>query len=233
MYPKDFSVVLYLLLIGICAYFLCIGKISGRGFATSLLLCAFAVAILHNLDVIQRLSVKSRGMEATAEFEQIRRDIYAKADSVRQMTEDVAGMIAENVTTSNRYGGSGDPDPIAQQIRYRDKLRQTLKDAGTSEDRTKQLLAPFDRWIPYDLRSAIQYSVLATSQKKGWPAQESNQFQKDLESLLNEEPYMASLGKAEGKIHEAGLSSPEVELDIKRYRVYLETGGPIPPKLRD
>jgi hypothetical protein len=232
MYPKDFSVVLFLLLVGICAYLLCVGRLSGRLFVTSLIVAAFAVVLLQNADVLQRFSLKGQGMEATAEFERIKQDIYAKADAVRQMTEAVAGLIAEDVTTSNRYGGSGDPDPISQTIRYRDRLRQTLTDAGTPPDRIKQLLAPFEHWIPFDLRNALLTSVQAAARQRNWDFAKSNEFGNELSGLLNKEPYPASLSEAERKIHDAGLSSPDINLDIERYRTFLATGGPIPPKLR-
>jgi hypothetical protein len=233
MYPKEFSIVLYILLVGICAYLLCAGRISGKAFVGSLVLSAFAVALLHNLDVLQRFSVKGNGVEAIAEFEQIRKDVYAKAESVRQMTEAIADLIAENVTTSNRFGGSGDPDPIDQEIRYRDKLRKTLTDGGTSTDRINQILAPFDQWIPFDLRSALATSVIMSAQKKGWKPQQLNEFSKELSLLLEKEPHLASLDQAEQKIHNADLSSPEINLDIKRYRTFLASGGSIPPKVRE
>ena len=134
-YPKEFSVVLFLLLVALCAYLLCVGKLSGATFVSSIFVCAFAVAIMHNLDLLQKLSLKKGDLEASAEFERIRSDIYAKADEVQRMTESVAGMIAETVATSNRFGGSGDPDPIGQLVRYRDNLRETLIRAKTSQSR--------------------------------------------------------------------------------------------------
>lgn len=199
---------LYILLVGLCAYLLCAAKLSSRAFVSSLLFSAVAVAIMHNLDFLQRLSVKGQGIEAIAEFRQIQQDIYAKADAVRQMTEAVAGLIAEDVTTSNRYGGSGDPDPIAQEARYRDKIRQTLIDAGTPKERIDQILAPFAQWIPFDLQSAISQSTLEATQKKGMSPQESNEFSAKLSAVLKE-PSIMALDRAEKMIHEAGCLPPK------------------------
>ena len=103
---------------------------------------------------------------------------------------------------------------------------------GTSEDRVKQILAPFDHWIPFDLRLALTTSAPAAALQKGWKPQQLNDFTSDLSTLLNKEPYPASLSEAERKIREAGLSSPDINLDIERYRTYLNTGGTIPTKLR-
>jgi hypothetical protein len=231
-YPREFSIVLYILLIGLCAYLLCVGKLSGRAFVFSLLLSAFAVAIMHNLDVLQRLSVKGQGVEAIAEFERIRQDVYAKESAVRQMTESVAGLIAENVTTSNRYGGSGDPDPIAQEARYREKIRQTLVDAGTPKDRIDQILAPFSKWIPFDLQNAILMSASESTGKKGMTPQQRNEFNAKLESDLHAEPPLAGLNSAEKVIHEAGLSSPELEANIGRYKTFLTKDEVLPSTTR-
>jgi hypothetical protein len=227
-YPKEFSVVLYILLIGLCAYLLCVGKISGRAFVFSLFLSAASVALMHNLDVVQRLSVKGQGVEATAEFQRIRDEVYAKESAVQQMTEAVAGLIAESVTTSSRFGGSGDPDPIAQKGRYRDKIRQTLIDAKTPKDRIDQILAPFAYWIPLDLRIDIQTSASQLIGMKGMTPQQRNEFGSKLDSALDTKPPIAGLNAAEKFIHDEGLSSPELEENIKRYRTYLTTGEVLP-----
>jgi hypothetical protein len=220
-------------LVAICAYLLCVGKLRDWPFAFTLVFAAAAVVLLQNADVIQRLTVKQSGTEVSAEFErikQIKQEVYAKADAVRQMTESVAGLIADEVTKANRYPGGS--DHVAQEIEQRNKLRKTLSDVGTSTDRTKQILAPFDHWIPFDLQDELQTDAQMHALQKGWPPQKVNDFVKELNSLLQKEPYSASLNQAERKISEAGLSSPDINLDIERYRTFLTTGGPIPPKLQ-
>src|SRR5713226_3871233 len=110
-YPKEFSPVLFILLVAVCAYLLITGKLSGTNFVGSILVSALAVVVIQNADVIQRLTFKSGNVEATADFERIKQEVYAKATEVQHLAEQVAGMIAESVATSNRFGGSGDPDP--------------------------------------------------------------------------------------------------------------------------
>jgi hypothetical protein len=230
MYPKEFSIVLYLLLVAICAYLLCAGKLTSRDFMWSLLLTAFAVAVLHNLDTLRRLVYKGPGGEATAEFEQIKKDVYAKADAVRQMTEAVAGLIAEEVATAGRFGGTVEPDPVAHLIQSRDKLHRTLANVGTPEDHIKQLLAPFEQWIPFDLRNALITSAQTAAQQKGWKPQQLNEFGQELSSLLQREPHLVSLNQAERRIHDADLSSSEITLAVDRYRSYLTNGDLTAPK---
>jgi hypothetical protein len=220
-YPKEFSVVLFLLLVALCAYLLCAGKMTGQVFIWSLLFCSFSVAVIHNLEVVQRLQFKGGNVEATADFQRIRNEVYAKAEQVQQMTESVAGLIAENVTTSNRYGGSGDPDPIAQELRYREKLRQTLISSGTPKQRQDELLAPFAKWIPFDLRNAILQSVFEQESKRGATPKELNALQAKLQSTLEETPPLAGLESAERIMHDHGISSPDVARNINRYKVFL------------
>lgn len=217
---------LFILLVATCAYLLLIGKLSGAAFVSSLFVSALAVAVVHNLDVIQRLQLKGANIEATADFERIRKDIYAKAEEVRHLTESVAGMIAESVATSNRYGGSGDPDPIAQEVRFRDKIRQTLTDGGTPKERREELLSPFAKWIPFDLRSAILQRSLDLYRQKGMAGQQvtgqqMNEFTAKLQATLEAGQPIEGLNHAEQMIHRAGLSSPELQEDINRYRVFL------------
>lgn len=231
-YPREFSVVLFILLIAVCAYLLLMGKLSSSSFVASILVSALAVAVIHNLDVVQRLSFKGGKVEATADFERIRQSIYAKAEEVRQLAEQIAGMIAESVATSNRFGGSGDPDPIAQEGRYRDKLNQTLIDMGTPKERREQILAPFAQWIPFDLRDEILRTVSGLTSTKGMtPDQRTdiyNKFQQNLES----QPPIDGLNRAVKLLQEHGLDSPRLQQQIERYRTFLlqNTILPGPPR---
>ena len=139
------------------------------------------------------------------------------------MTESVAGLIAESVATSNRYGGSGDPDPIAQEFRYREQLRLTLTKSGTTKARIEELLAPFATWIPFDLRNAILQSVFDLQREKGATSQESNALQSSLEAALRTTPPLDGLQRAREIIQEKGLSSPSLNENIRRYESFLTT----------
>lgn len=227
-YPKEFSVVLFILLVAMCAYLLLVGRLSGAAFVTSLFVSALAVGVIHNLEVVQRLQVKGGSVEATADFERIRKDIYAKAEEVRHLTEMVAGMIAESVATSNRYGGSGNPDPVAQEVRVRDKLRQTLADGGTSAQQREELLAPFAKWIPFDLRFAILQKTMDINRQKGMTGKQINDFYAKVQTALEEVPPTKGLDHAVQVLREAGVSSSDLEEDINRYRVFL-TEDRVPP----
>ena len=137
------------------------------------------------------------------------------------MTESVAGLIAESVATSNRYGGSGDPDPIAQEFRYREKLRQTLTASKTSKEKIDEILAPFAQWIPFDLRSSILQATLNAELKKGVVPKETNAFQSRLQTALEISPPLEGLDRATQILHEAGLSSPELTKSLDRYKRFL------------
>ncbi len=217
---------LYILLVGLCSYLLCLGKLSGRAYVWSIIVSAAAVAILHNLDVIQRISVKGQGIEAMADFTRIQKDIYAKADQVQQMTEAVAEMLADTATSQGRYGGSS--DNAYQEVQYRDKLTKTLLAAGTPKDRIDKILASFAQWIPFDLQSDISQSVLDAAQKKGMTAKEFNDLSARLSETLRKEPLLQSLDTTAAMIHKEGLSSPQIDASIRRYRTFLTTNE-VPP----
>jgi hypothetical protein len=232
-YPKEFSVVLFILLFAICVYLLLSGKLTPSSFVCSIFVSALAVAVIHNLDVVQRLTLKGGTVEATADFERIRQQVYAKAEEVQQLAEQIAGMIAESVATSNRYGGSGDPDPIAQEARYRDKLNQTLTDMGTPQQRRTEILAPFAQWIPFDLRSAILQTVTELLRKKGMAGTQMNEFGARLQKLLEGQPPLKALDQAVTFLREEGVNSPRLEQEIQRYRAFLTDGKVLPGPPRE
>jgi hypothetical protein len=172
--------------------------------------------------------------EATADFErikQIKNEVYAKATEVQHLAEQVAGMIAESVATSNRYGGSGDPDPVAQEVRYRDKLRQTLVDMGVPQARRDELLAPFAQWVPFDLRSEIIMVADAAEQQKKATPQQRNELQKELKEALESPPPLDGLDRATKMLRRRGIESHDLELVLNRYRTFLAEDRlpPFPP----
>jgi hypothetical protein len=232
-YPREFSVILFILLVAVCAYLLLVGKLSGASFVSSIFVCAAAVAVMHNLDVVQRLQLKGGKMEATAEFERIRNEVYAKAEEVRHLAEQVAGMIAESVATSNRWGGSGDPDPILQLARYRENLRKTLSDMGTTKERSDEILQPFAKWIPFDLRSAILGSALDLERQKGMSGVQMNEFSAKLSKILEGQPPLEALGRGVDFLHGAGLDSTKLQQQIQRYRTFLVEDRVMPGLPRD
>ena len=67
-YPKEFSVVLFLLLVGLLAYLLTVGKLGPSTFVAGMLVSALTVGVMHNLDVLSRMAVKSGGIEASVEI---------------------------------------------------------------------------------------------------------------------------------------------------------------------
>ena len=205
VYPKEFSPILFIFLVAVCAYLLLTGKLTGTGFVGSILVSALAVAVIHNLDVVQRFTFKGGNVEATADFERIKQEVYAKATEVQHLAEQVAGMIAESVATSNRYGGSGDPDPVAQLVRYRDNLRKTLIDIGVAKDRREELLAPFAQWIPFDLRSEIIMVADATEQQKKATPLQRNELQQELKAALDSQPPLDGLDRATKLLNQHGL----------------------------
>jgi hypothetical protein len=222
-----FSVILFLLLVTTCLCLLLKGKLSGKTFVFSLLVCAVTVAVIHNLDVVQHLQLKGASIEATADFERIRVDVYAKATQVRLLSEQVSELIAENVATSNRYGGSG-PDHADQEMRYRNKIRQTLIDAGTPKERREEILAPFAKWIPFDLRDAIGTAGQDLQRQKGWTPRQMNEFTAKFLAIFAEKQSIAELDRAVQLLQQSGLSSPKLEESVNRYRTFL-TEDRLPP----
>jgi hypothetical protein len=100
-------------------------------------------------------------------------------------------------------------------------LRQTLTSAGTPKQRQDELLAPFAKWIPFDLRNAILQSVLEEEKKKGIAPKESNALQAELQTALEEPVPLIGLERAERIIHDRGISSPGLARNIDRYRAFL------------
>ena len=220
--PKDISVVLFIVLVAVCAYLVFAGKLSGGKFVAGLFPIALVVLVIHNLDVVHRFEFRGASIEF---IERTRNEVFAKAEQMRFLTEQTAELITEASTTSNRFGGV--EDNPSQELRTRNKLRQTLEKGGTPEARIKEILAPFAKWILFDLRYAILQSVQDLLTQKG-KAGQINEFYAKTKALLEGSEPLQGLDRAVRMLHDAGLSSPRLEEDINRYRMFL-TQDRIPP----
>lgn len=83
MYPKDFSIILGILLVAIWIYLLLIQKINQWGLIGLVAATAILVGILFNIENIGSIGVKTKETEYLVKIKEIRDEVYAKAQTVQ------------------------------------------------------------------------------------------------------------------------------------------------------
>lgn len=131
------------------------GKINPPVFAylfTVVILTGFA---LYGFDRLKELNIK--GLKVIlSEAKEIKKDIYAKTETVKKLGEEVAELTAFNVA---RVGRFAPPDLQKKMLEARDKIRTILKEIGSDEERIKGICTQIEDMVLHDLKNKILESI--------------------------------------------------------------------------
>ena len=156
-----FCFAICLLILGF--YFLDTGKLTGMPFVSyigviiGVSLIVFFRNIIKELEIFKfRISFK--------EIEKVKKDIYAKAEEVRNMGEKIAEMIAENVAMESRWAGE---DIVYRRIERRKKIEEMLRNLGADESLVIEKVKKVDIMVTFDLyHEVIKKAGYTTMAKK-------------------------------------------------------------------
>ena len=153
----NFSIVIFLFLVVLGACFMVAGRVGTSGFCAVILTSAVAVAIIHNLDSLTRLGLKSGSAEATLEVtRQLRDEVFAKAVQVQRQAEQAAAISAWVVSITNRFVGESFQEQLLER---RDELRAMLADLDVPPERQRTIVMPITKAVANDYRVQIRSEV--------------------------------------------------------------------------
>jgi hypothetical protein len=110
---------------------------------------------LYSFDRLKELDIKNLRI-ILSEAKEIRKDIYAKAEIVRKLGEEMADLTAFNVT---RVGRFAPPNLQEKMLEARDKIKNILKEIGSSETKIKEISSQIEDMVLYDLKSKVYHRV--------------------------------------------------------------------------
>src|SRR5436190_15666220 len=112
--------------------YLLVNKYVAKGsYTTALIACLFLTLVLVRIDTLGKFG--GMGFEVSLQkIKDIKRDVYAKADAVQKLAEEIAFSSLDLIAINNSSGttdwvGPGIPNLIAS----RDRALRILKEAGS------------------------------------------------------------------------------------------------------
>jgi hypothetical protein len=190
-----------------------IGSVPYAALVLGTLVCSIAVS---RLDLLEALDLKNLRV-TLRELQQVRADIYAKADAVKRLGEEVAALAVWNTRTVGRTVGD---DHDAQMLQQRDEIAAMLHDLGTDSQRTATIVAPINDRVLADLRLEI-LRALATRVNAVNSEQHLNL---KLDSVRAElDPYIRNYDRTAFVVRAKalGVDGPEVEDALDRLDTFL------------
>lgn len=130
------------------SYFLIEGQIGATSFTTLFLGIVLASLALYGFDRLRVFDLKNL-MFSLDEIREVRKDIYAKAETVRSLGEEVAELTAFNVTRVGRFAG---PDLQQKMVEARDRIKKLLETLGSSEAKIAAISKQIDDMVLHDLK---------------------------------------------------------------------------------
>lgn len=147
------AVVLGIILI---TYLLVVGKIKAvhyTGLFTAIILTSLA---LHGFDRLKEFDLKNFKIIFT-KMQDIQKDVYAKAETVKKLGEKVAELTAYNVITAGRLVIPSEHQ--VKMLKARDDIKQILTEIGSSRDKIEDLSSEIEEKVLFDLKSRVSEEV--------------------------------------------------------------------------
>lgn len=221
---KEFSLPLALLLIALLVYLLLLGRLTPGAFATALigvLGIGVAVAIVGpRAEDVTELGVKAHGAELLVKMERIQRDVYAKADTVRDMAETVAEMASFSLARIGRFAPN---DLDAELLRGRARIADMLSRVGTSEPRIADLTRPITDAILFDLIVAVWSEV-----NSALGDQPRAMNREELRATLTEKLRSSAVGNAAAAVRrtleDLKIWTPNVQQRVAEFDEFRRSG---------
>lgn len=151
---KEFLVMLSsFFLLATAAYLLFAGRINAFGASAMILATGIFSLFIWNFDTISSV-VGSFGEQAKfrVEMNRIKEDVFAKADSVKHLGEEVARFAAHTVATRSRLVGD---DHQENMLREREQIRALLVSIGSDANKITSTLSEIDQMVTFDLKRAV------------------------------------------------------------------------------
>jgi hypothetical protein len=231
MVARDFSVIAGLILLAVWIYLLLLGKINQWGLAALVLITVGFVGVLYNLENLSELTVQvAEGSKMTATMRQIRADVYAKADEVREIAGRVAASEQRILQVTDQLGqiaafnlshmGRFPPANLGAFLQSeRDRLATLLTGLGLSTTRVAQIVQPVSDVMARDLARAVakEAGTAATS-----PIHK--EAMRDVADLLMRSPAGKAQESVRPVLESRGAWNVAVERGIAEFEEFRRTG---------
>ena len=217
MYPREFSIVLYLLLVALFAYLLLVGKLGDRTFIAGLMVAALAVAILHNGEMLVRL-VAGPSLDVGRRAD-MAEPTGSRQGDLQKLGEHVAALAATAVAHENRWTGSDYHRSLLQQA---DEIAQLLAELGTPRERIGETVRPILQTVERDYRTAVAHAVAVALNKAGRSATR----EASAERVREEIAQPGGVQRVRAWLRDQGIDGdPVVGEALVRYESFLASRG--------
>ena len=133
------------------SYFLMVGQIGSTAYTTLFLVILLTSLALYGFDRLRVFDLKNL-MISLDEIKEVRNDVFAKAETVKTLGEEIADLTAFNVTQAGRFAG---PDLQQKMMQARNRIKQLLQRLGSSDEKIARISKQIEDMILHDLKNNV------------------------------------------------------------------------------
>ena len=199
------------------SYFLMVGQIGSAAYTTLFLGILLVSLALYGFDRLRVFDLKNL-VFSLDEIKEVRKDIFAKAETVKTLGEEIADLTAFNVTRVGRFAG---PDLQQKMIEARNRIKQLLQSLGSSEEKIARISKQIEDMILHDLKNNVASETDRITHKALTSGRQFNreQVQKRIRELLNDYDRKALVAY----LREQNLYEDELTSLLDKIDKFLET----------
>lgn len=213
------SYVLGLALIGLWVCLLFLGRINQWALVALLGLTPVVLILLHNVEQIASITAKLKGTELLVEMKRIKAEVYARADSVRAMGEDIAEALAFSLSKWGRLPDEEDLD--AELMNRKNHLTSLLRRIGTKEERIRLICAPIDDMVAFDLAARVGKEVFERFQPAD--ARNRSEVSRNISDILRTSLVGSAAKAVRPLLEEYGLWDSSIQSKILEFEQFRLT----------
>lgn len=131
------------------------GKIGSSAFTILFISIVLSGIALYGFDRLKELDLKNWKL-VLSEIKEVKRDVYAKAETVKKLGEELAELTAFNVTSVGRFAA---PDLQEKMIEARDRINELLKEIGSDEKKIEKITGQIDDMVLRDLKRDVHKKI--------------------------------------------------------------------------
>ena len=181
---------------------------------------AAAMVLLHRNEEVVRLTFEPKRL--LVELKAIEKNVFAKVEELRRLGEKMGELTAFNIAQLWRLAPE---DPEAVRIQERDRLADTLREMGISEDKIQEITSKIDVMVTRDLADNVWDAVPRDIFREG-PAKDVDplSIRSKLTDLIMSSPVGAAKKAAKAYLEPLGGWSENIESPIQRFEEFRRTG---------
>lgn len=141
------------------SYFFKEGQLGTASFSTLFVSITLACLALYGFDRLKVFDLKNL-MFSLDEIKDVQKDVYAKAELVKRLGEEVAELTAFNVTRVGRFAG---PNLKKAMIEARERIKELLESLGSDREKIVRISKQIDDLVLHDLKRDIESEIERTS----------------------------------------------------------------------